>query len=198
MRDLSMQLLLATTILFVSTSTFAQWGIDLPPNAQPGKCYAEVLQGPKPYVPADTSYITYYRYTGDKNVRMRTRYHDVRIDPNRQVIERIEVQEPKKLGKIAENDLEIVTLTTYTAARPAAEGGGRVWSEIVCGSDVTPRLLGDIEAFLRTKGHYHGPSVGENVSKELKMALINYQRAEGLLVGQITMETLEFMDIRVR
>ena len=89
-------------LLFTPSFSFAQVG-DIPPNAQPGKCYAKCMAPTIKAKPADTTYSTYSRYIGTKEIKIVRRYHDVRLDAAGQVIERVEIEVPKKKEKFLLN-----------------------------------------------------------------------------------------------
>jgi len=179
--------------LFLSVLVSAQPG-DMPPNPEPGKCYAKSMAPPIKAKPADTTYSTYSRYIGSKEIKIVRRYHDVRIDATGRVQERVAIDVPKKLRKLSEEDIMIDTLYTYSAATNESVGGTTFWNEIVCGSDITPVLVQQIADQLSNHG-FQVNGVYEVLDSDLKQAMIEFQRENELPVGQLDFETLDALGV---
>lgn len=188
-----MKLISVLVLGLLGPFAFAQRG-DMPPNAQPGHCYAKVMVPAIKAKPADTTLSTYYRYTGSEKVKLVTRYHDVRIDANGKAKERMPLQVPKKLSKLSEADLVRDTLYTYFDPVEASEGGRTIWADIVCGGDVG-QYVPALARRLNDEGFYRGPENPGALVSELKKALVNYQKQNELQVGQLTIETLKALGI---
>lgn len=181
-------LLLVTTL-----SSLAQLG-DMPPNAEPGKCYGKSIAPPSKAKPADTTYSTYSRYIGDREIKIVRRYHDVRFDATGRVQERVQVEVPKKLRKLPAEDIVIDTMYTYYAAVDESSGGTTFWNEIVCGSDVSARMVQEIADQLSNHG-FQVNGVHEAMSTSLKKAMIEFQRKNELPIGQLDYQTLDALGV---
>ncbi len=71
------------------------------------------------------------------------------------------------------------------------KGGYWAWQEVVCGSDVTPKFVKKLVAGLNLKGYPVSP-VGKDgrINKELKSALVKYQKANYLPIGSLDFATM--------
>ena len=79
-----------------------------------------------------------------------------------------------------------------------AEGGTTDWREVVCDSDITPKLYSKVQSALIDRGYSIGISVADGkIEKATKDALIKFQRDHGLPVGQLDMETLDELGIHI-
>lgn len=189
------RLFLVVSILYFCNALNAQFG-DMPPNAEPGKCYAKCLievdsEAIEPY----TEEVSYTLYVGDKKVRSRTIYHPVTVDANGKEKERIPIEVPKKLRKIPQEDLQKVKYETFHEGREAnKETVFTEWREILCGSTVTSNLVHQVVEQLRSRG-YSLTEESNVMSSKVKAALIAYQRDNDLPVGQLDFETLKALGV---
>lgn len=190
-----MKFLSVLVLGFLGPFVFAQPG-DMPPNAKAGKCYAKCLvEVNVTAIEPRTEKTAYTIYVGDKNVRMRTIYHSVKVDGFGVATERIPIEVPKKIRKIALEDLQEVQYETFYEGREASSGTAFTeWREIVCGGDVTDRLVQEVGDQLRNNG-FQFKGADNIMSAEMKAALVEYQRANDLPVGQLDFETLKLLGI---
>lgn len=68
-------------------------------------------------------------------------------------------------------------------------GGNLEWREVICETNSTPELIAQVQAALAAAGYNSGRSDGVFGMSTLR-AMEAYQRANGLIVGQLTMETM--------
>ncbi len=73
-------------------------------------------------------------------------------------------------------------------------GGNLEWREVICDTNSTPALISQVQAALSRAGHNPGRSDGIFGMSTLR-AMESYQRANGLIVGQLTMETMDALGI---
>ena len=174
----------------LTTAALAQMPGDMPPNAEPGKCYAKCLIE-KPYA-VDTVYEEYPIYIGDEDVPMnRIRRLAGRNEDGSERY--LELQVPRRVNRLPEED---VVYEQYAVLEEQTASSFTEWREIVCGSDVTPLLLNDIWWALRERGYDPGPQ-DAMMNKRIKQALIAFQRSVDLPIGQIDFETLDALGIRI-
>jgi len=189
------KLLSFTSSLLLATSLFAQLG-DMPPNAEPGKCYAKCLievsiEAEDPH----TEQASYTIYVGEKDVRTRTVYHPVRVDGFGNVKEQLPIEVPRKIRKIAQEDLQEVQYETFYEGREeSSERAFTEWREIVCGGEISSRLVQQVADQLSNNG-FQVNGVHEVMSSDVKAAMIEYQRVKGLPIGQLDFQTLESLGI---
>lgn len=68
-------------------------------------------------------------------------------------------------------------------------GGDLEWREVICDTNSTPELISRVQSALASAGHNPGRTDGVFGMSTLR-AMEAYQRANGLIVGQLTMETM--------
>lgn len=85
-----------------------------------------------------------------------------------------------------------------TAERKLLKAGGFTeWREVVCDSDITKELYSKIQEALFNSGYFEElPNPIGLISKATKVALVKYQKDNGLPVGQLDIETLKSLGIR--
>lgn len=84
---------------------------------------------------------------------------------------------------------------TITKRQLVKAGGFSEWREVVCSSDITTDLVKAVQKALAAKGYDPGPA--DNVmGAKTKSALIQYQKDNGLPVGQLDFETLRSLGIQ--
>ncbi len=84
--------------------------------------------------------------------------------------------------------------TTVTKRQLVKAGGFTEWREVVCSSDVTTDLVRSVQAALKAKGYNPGP-VDNVMGAATKSALVQYQKDNGLPVGNLDFETLRSLGI---
>ena len=179
----------AVATLWISQALFGQMPGDMPPKAQPGKCYAKCLM--YDHRSLDTTYTDYVVYLGSDTAASRTIYHPIYVsDKGRQRYSVIEIaRQPDALPEDS-----VRTHTLYTIF--ARESGERWqdWREIVCGSYVTAPLVAAVQDALRERGFYQGETE-EVMGSETKTALVDFQRAHALPLGQLDFATLAALKV---
>ena len=74
------------------------------------------------------------------------------------------------------------------------KGGYQGWREILCGSDLTTSKISAIQRALKSAGYNPGP-IDNVFGTQTKEALKSYQRAKGLPVGNLNLETLRSLGV---
>lgn len=78
------------------------------------------------------------------------------------------------------------------------EGGTTEWREVVCDSDITPRLYKRVQSALIDKGYVLGSSGADgNAGPATKAALVKFQRDHDLPIGQLDFQTLDALNIKI-
>ncbi|PHR60949.1 MAG: peptidoglycan-binding protein [Robiginitomaculum sp.] len=73
-------------------------------------------------------------------------------------------------------------------------GGNLEWREVICDTNSTPELISQVQSALAAAGHNPGRTDGVFGMSTLR-AMEAYQRANGLIVGQLTMETMSSLGV---
>lgn len=199
--------------LFISVVTFGQ----NQRSGEPGKCYAKAYFDSK--VSYDKVEVTYPTFIGDKNEDVKIETITLSIEPaitkwvrcpkNNQgvkikstvwcLVEHsekiIEIQVVIDTSKTKNFILE--TFETYENVIIEAPENLNTWTEIICGKDLTKKLLLKIQEALWDEGYYKN-EVTDYVTDELKTALINFQKSKDLPFGQFDKATIEALNITVR
>lgn len=77
-------------------------------------------------------------------------------------------------------------------------GGFTQWREVICDSDITPAFYMKVQQALIDAGYEVGLHGADGrKSPELKAALVKYQRAKELPVGQMDLETLASLGLTI-
>lgn len=74
------------------------------------------------------------------------------------------------------------------------KGGYQGWKEILCGTDLTSAKITQIQKALKAAGYNPGP-IDNIFGTQTKEALKAYQRAKGLPVGNLNLETLKALGV---
>lgn len=74
------------------------------------------------------------------------------------------------------------------------KGGYQGWREILCGADLTTSKITEIQKALKAAGFNPGP-IDNIFGTQTKEALKAYQRAKGLPVGNLNLETLKSLGV---
>lgn len=72
--------------------------------------------------------------------------------------------------------------------------GHMEWQPVLCQTNATPQTVMDIQRALRQAGHEPGPIDGL-IGTQTMLAVESYQRAKGLPVGSLTIETLRALGV---
>lgn len=75
-----------------------------------------------------------------------------------------------------------------------SKGSYQGWKEVLCGSDLTEAKISQIQVALKNAGFNPGP-IDNIFGEQTKAALIAYQKAKGLPVGNLNIETLKSLGV---
>lgn len=90
---------------------------------------------------------------------------------------------------------EIITIQKTNIV--SAGGFVEDWREVVCESDITPRLIAQVQKALIDRGYDVGPAGIDNVlGIDTKAALKKFQTDKGLPIGSLDFETLKALGIK--
>jgi len=90
-----------------------------------------------------------------------------------------------------------VSYETYEIKKLIQKGGTTEWFEVVCADDISEDLVSKIQYALLHEGHQINEEEYNIFGKETKAAFVQYQRENGLPVGQMDFETLKALGISV-
>ena len=74
------------------------------------------------------------------------------------------------------------------------KGGFQGWREILCANDLTTSKISEIQRALKNAGYNPGP-IDNIMGSQTKSALKAYQKAKGLPVGNLNIETLKSLGV---
>lgn len=103
--------------------------------------------------------------------------------------EKVLCEEPEVTTKIHEPEYKTVTKIKVNP------GTLTEWKEILCPADINAYTIGQIQYTLSEKGYATGP-VDEIMGEKTKAALVQYQRDNGLPVGQLDLQTIEALGVK--
>ncbi|MEM6320299.1 MAG: peptidoglycan-binding domain-containing protein [Bacteroidota bacterium] len=86
---------------------------------------------------------------------------------------------------------EYATVTKRAVSR---KGGFSEWREVVCANKVTTSMVQQVQRALRDRGYDPGP-IDNIIGTQTKAALVKFQKANGLPVGNLDMETLKALGV---
>ena len=197
---------------------------DRPPNVKPGACYAKCLM---PASSDETKYSSRFEeypvYIGDrpekvkvKNIKIETRpakkewvkkkaeRNCLSPDPNdclvwclvdKEPAEFVELEVLKNTRKLEDHEWEYEQVEIYHKGAKG-KGGMTEWREVVCQNKVTTKFINQINEKLIEQGYESG-SDGNEMDSRIKSALTKMQRDNGLPVGQLDLETLKFLGVKI-
>lgn len=196
----------------------------MPPNAQPGKCYA------KCYIP--DQYETYTEQVRAIPVAVRQGSDADKQLPYETLPDRVEIApattkwikrkgDSSCLGTDPENcfvwclvevpaqyqeikspppgkagEETAIAYTTVTKRRLVKPGGFTEWREVLCGDQITSHTIGQIQQALLNRGYDPGP-IDSKLNERTKAALTKFQKDNSLPVGNLDMETLKKLGIKL-
>ena len=73
--------------------------------------------------------------------------------------------------------------------------GKMEWQAVLCETNTTPGLVSSLQQMLANKGYDPGPIDG-NLGQKTMSAIMSYQKNKGLPVGQLTIETLQSLNVQ--
>jgi len=86
---------------------------------------------------------------------------------------------------------EYATVTKRSVSR---KGGFSEWREVVCANKITVNLVQQVQRRLKGKGYNPGP-IDNVIGTRTKAALVQFQKDNGLPIGNLDMETLKALGI---
>ncbi|MFK7980093.1 MAG: peptidoglycan-binding protein [Saprospiraceae bacterium] len=86
---------------------------------------------------------------------------------------------------------EYATVTKRAVSR---KGGFSEWREVVCANKITTSMVQQVQRALKDRGYDPGP-IDNVIGTQTKAALIKFQKANGLPVGNMDFETLKALGI---
>jgi len=208
-----MKIKLTALFCFLGSFAFAQSPGDLPPNAQPGKCYAKCL--------TEESYEEYEIevpvYTGDPKSKKPKRKKKTiilqdgsskwikkKVDPNCDsqdhddclvwFLEEIPAVKVKRVivkdtSKTSEYVMEVFTIKETNL-------GDTNWREVLCANEVNDYVIAQIRSALVERDFLLFKFGADNIlDREAKEALKEFQRENNLPIGNLDFETLDFLGI---
>lgn len=183
--------------LFFYSFSFAQ-SRDLPPNAQPGKCYARCMIPPT-FVERVDEYAVYTGSTPEK-VKLKT----VKIIKEPATTKWVKKGEgDRKAWCLVETPAVTEKLTVLKNTKHTDEyeivrysyteqiGADRKteWREVLCNEKITENIILQLQEKLQLDGYYKG-TLGGILDVETKTALTAFQKENALPIGNLDMETL--------
>lgn len=84
--------------------------------------------------------------------------------------------------------------TTYNERKLVAKGGYTAWTEILCASKTTSSTVQQVQRALVREGYNPGPIDGV-LGVKTQTALKTYQKAEGLPIGNLNLQTLKSLGL---
>jgi hypothetical protein len=184
---------------------------------QPGKCYAKAHADSK--VIYDFHEETYPIFIGDKSEVIEIAYktimvalpstkwkkcNDIKkgigtnakvwclVEDAGETIEIAVVADTSKTKNFIFENFEIYKNVTLEVPENSS-----VWTEVICRNRLKKKLLYKIQDALRAEGFYKNEN-SKYVSKELKTALIDFQKSKELPFGHFDKTTMEALNIKVR
>ncbi len=200
---------------FFYTLAFAQTS-NLPPNPQPGKCYAKCLiatdNSAAPKFKEKTK--SYPVYTGSTPEQVKLEKVAVVVEPastkwtekgegkNKKwcLVEIPAVMETLMIVKNTKEteDYEMRTITTRKAVKQQASTNRKTeWKEVVCNEKINKKMVSKIQNNLAAKDFYKGLISGK-LDTETKTALTAFQKANNLPIGNLDKETMSALNISYR
>ena len=152
--------------------------------SEPGKCYARCIIQDQ-YETIETEFLEFLGIYSDSLDYLKK----IQIEDETELIDLVIVTNPK-----ATEDFENVKIERRVLVK---QGGFNEWREVVCDSDITPHLYSNVQQALIDEGYDVGPS-GANgkIGKGTKEALVQFQKDNGLPVGQLDFESLRMLNVR--
>lgn len=128
--------------------------------------------------------------TVSRQVTVPATVKDIPVPAEYKVVSRRVVDLPEEVRKI-----EIpATYKVVTRERLVSEAGYSEWQEVLCGKDFTPERIKAIQEALIREGFSTAPADGV-IGARTKAALINYQKAYNLPIGNLNLVTLKHLKV---
>lgn len=183
------------------------------PN-EPGKCYAKGIQSDKVEVYNDTLGVftleaevpphmlgeVEFRPASTKWVKKKADKNCQSSDPNDCLVwclESIPAVYGTPTVSIDSAGVEPMKYVVIPGKAKLLEAGGHtIWVEVLCEKDMDVRLLQQVHSALATRGYAAGVYPNDRLaSKDLKAALSKFQEDNGLVKGQLSVETVEALGV---
>ena len=103
----------------------------------------------------------------------------------------------KQMKTQNERYVDIETPATYKTVQKRVlveKGGVQQWREILCANQLTSARIASIQQALKNAGYNPGP-IDDVFGAQTKAALMEYQRAKGLPLGNLNIETLNSLGV---
>ena len=210
--------------LFCTTLLFSQ-GSDLPTNREPGKCYAKayipvspdndkfgvkvekypVYIGERPKKVKVTTKKIITTPAEKEWVKKKTDRNCLSADPNDCLVwclvntteeESITIDVLKKPNKLNDHEWEYKEVKVNYKKSDSHSSGGTAWYEVVCANDITPDLITKVQHVLSVKG-FDAEADSGVLDAKTKSALSKYQKANALPVGQLDVQTLTSLGVKL-
>ena len=85
--------------------------------------------------------------------------------------------------------------TTVTKRAVSRKGGFSEWREVVCANKITTSMVQQVQRALKDRGYDPGP-IDNVIGTQTKAALVKFQKANGLPVGNMDFETLKALGVK--
>jgi hypothetical protein len=203
--------------LFLITTSIciAQPG-DAPKDSKPGSCYAKCLINDYGILESQTSFPI---FIGDdatrvlldtieikskestvKWIKKKAHRNCIEINPEDCLVFCM-VEIPNKVDTIIvvvdTSATDDYAWETFDTSKSIVKGNHTEWREIVCGQEIEDGFFNVLAAALDKNGYYVENWEENNVfTTELKVKLLEFQRANRLPIGALDMETLKFLQLR--
>lgn len=108
-----------------------------------------------------------------------------------------EVVKVRKMVKPAEQKRIEIPAVVETVAKKVKVSDERLeWRSVLCETNMTPRIMTDLQEALKAAGFNPGPIDGKIGAQTLR-AVDDYQRAKGMERGGLTLSTLEALGVKI-
>ena len=197
--------LIFTIILFVSTNIILiGQPQDFPFRQEPGKCYAKCMI-PDQYEEIKETFLV---YVGEHNtdLNLDTLYFQKNdLTGELKYIGYVEELNQRQQELVLSFESIIILLDgeeneeyieeEISYVKFIKKGGHAEWREVLCGNKIDARKLNMIQNALTKEGYLEEQNTLYHMTKQMKTALIKYQKDRRLPVGNLDIETLESLGI---
>ncbi len=153
-----------------------------PPHAEPGKCYAKCMM-PDVYDIEGVQLAIYTGKEGLENIELEVRA--IEIEPT--LIETYTIV----VDTTQTDNYEIVNIKIKELVE---KRGFTEWRDVLCPGDVTVDLVHQVQDRLKAYGYDSGP-LDDIMGKRMKTALTQFQKDNGLPIGNFDFQTLDVLNI---
>ena len=194
--------LLISLLLFgICNITFAQG--DMPPNTEPGKCYAKCLMLDQ-YQTYEKDFPIFTGVSSD-SVDLDTLYFSEKEDTRELILlgrlPDLSHEDLKNLDALEQivcvpnrNQTEDFIMETFFFLKLKRKGGFREWREVLCTHNIG-QVIDPLQEALMEAGYLESKEKINVLNKEVLGALAKYQKDHNLPIGELDVETLEHLEI---